>query len=329
MGRLGARSHEAHGSASGAAGRSTLGAAAESVQNAHGMSVGRNSRLKRMDRTVRRWNVELADAKLELKRGSERRKALGSALEKSDKHHGQMLLKSRRMQESLRLLSREILSAQEQERKKISRELHDQIGQTLTAINVQLATLKREASVPTHDLRKTIGRIQRLVERSMNTVHRFARELRPPVLDDLGLIPALHAHMKAFTKRTGIPIQFRAFAAVERADSDRRTALYRVAQEALSNIGKHAHATFVKVDITKEKGHVRMEVHDNGKSFDVRRLAARTIVRLGLLGMQERMEMVGGTFEIESEPGKGTTVRAQVPLRPFRTPSSARRVVVR
>src|SRR4029079_122803 len=104
------------------------------------------------------------------------------------------------MQEHLHHLSRKILHAQEQERKRISRELHDEIGQSLTAVNVKLATLKKEALADTKDLKKAISSTQRLVERSMNTVHRFARELRPPVLDDLGLIPALHSHLKAFTK---------------------------------------------------------------------------------------------------------------------------------
>jgi signal transduction histidine kinase len=149
----------------------------------------------------------------------------------------------------------------------------------------------------------------------MNTVHRFARELRPPLLDDLGLIPALHAHMRAFTRRTGIPVRFRTFAAVERLDSDKRTVLYRVAQEAFSNIAKHAHASLVNVNIQRVKGLVRMEIHDNGRSFEVARLlVARRIVRLGLLGMRERVEMVGGSFDVESEKGKGTTVRAQVPF---------------
>jgi len=218
------------------------------------------------------------------------------------------------MQDHLRRLSRKILSAHEQERKRISRELHDEIGQTLTAVNVRLATLKKEATVTAHDLKKAIGSTQRLVERSMNTVHRFARELRPPVLDDLGLIPALHSHLKAFTKRSGIPVRFTAFAAVEKVDNERRTALYRVAQEAFANIGKHAHATVVHMRITKDRKLVCMEIHDNGRSFDVRHLTDRANGRLGLLGMRERIEMVGGAFHIESEPGKGTTIRAHVPL---------------
>lgn len=244
------------------------------------------------------------------------RKAVQEALEKSERHYGKLLERSRNMQEHLRRLSHEILSGQEEERKKISRELHDEIGQILTAINVRLATLKEEAALNTTGLQKKIASTQRLVEKSMSTVHRFARELRPSLLDDLGLIPALHSYMRAFTKRTRVPIHFRAAAAVERLDSNKRTVLYRVAQEALTNIAKHANASLVTVSIQKLQGEACMKIHDNGKSFQVQPLLnAKKIKRLGLLGMRERVEMVGGSFAVESAPGKGTTIRAQIPFR--------------
>lgn len=250
-----------------------------------------------------------------LKREIVRRESVQEALTKSERHYGQLLERSRHMQEHLRRLSHEILSGQEEERKKISRELHDEIGQILTAINVRLATLKEETAVNSSGLRKKIASTQRLVEKSMNTVHRFARELRPSLLDDLGLIPALHSYMKAFTKRTSIPIHFKAVAAVERLDSDKRTVLYRVAQEALTNVAKHANASLVAVSIQSLQGDARMEIHDNGKSFQVHHLLyAKKIRRLGLLGMRERVEMVGGIFTVESAPGKGTTIRAQIPF---------------
>ncbi len=216
------------------------------IENAHRTALKDNGHLNRLNVTMRRRTVELAAIRRQLKREIARRKAVEEALKKSEQHYGQLLEKSRHMQEHLRRLSHQILSAQEEERKKISRELHDEIGQTLTAINVKLATLKKEATVNTKGLKKKIASTQRLVEKSMNIVHRFARELRPPLLDDLGLIPALHSFMKGFTKRTGIPVHFTAFAAVEQLDSDKRTVLYRVAQEALTNVAKHAHASRVK-----------------------------------------------------------------------------------
>jgi signal transduction histidine kinase len=275
----------------------------------------RNGHLSRLKGKMLRRTDDLADARRLLKVEFARRKTLEATLRKSEKHYGLLLKSSLRMQEHLRRLSHEILSAQEQERKRISRELHDEIGQTLTAVNVKLATLKKEATVTAAGFKKAIGSTQRLVERSMNKVHRFARELRPPILDDLGLIPALHAHLKAFTRRTGIPVRFTTFAAVEKLDVDRRTVLYRVAQEAIANILKHAHASLVNVDIKRVGGRVRMEIRDDGRSFDVRRLlVAGGVVRLGLLGMRERVEMVGGTFGVESERGVGTTIRALIPF---------------
>jgi signal transduction histidine kinase len=221
------------------------------------------------------------------------------------------------MQEQLRLLSRQLLSAQEEERKMISRELHDQIAQTLTGINVQLATLKVEASVNVKGLQKKITRTQQMVEKSVDIVHRFARDLRPTVLDDLGLIPALHSYMKVFTRRTGIHIHFKTFSAsrIEQLNNDTRTVFYRVAQEALTNVARHAHASLVEVNFEKLPKAICLKIKDNGKSFQAQRVMhSKRNTRLGLIGMRERLEMVGGSLGVESAPGKGTTVRAQIPL---------------
>jgi len=285
------------------------------IENAHRTAMKHNGQVNRLNVAMRRRTVELAVTHRTLKREIGRRDAVQRALKKSEQHYRKLLEKSRLMQEHLRHLSHELLSAQEEERKRISRELHDEIGQILTAINVGLGTLKKETTVNISVLKRKIASSQRLLEKSMNTVHRFAQELRPPLLDDLGLIPALHSYMKGFTKRTRILIRFKASAAVEQLNSDKRTVLYRVAQEALTNVAKHAQAGLVEVRIQTLQGVVRMEIHDNGKSFQVARvLLARKIKRLGLLGMRERVEMVGGSFAVESAPGKGTTIRAQIPI---------------
>ena len=147
----------------------------------------------------------------------------------------------------------------------------------------------------------------------MITVHRFARELRPALLDDLGLLPALRSYMRDFTKRTHIPIRFTAFAEVENMSIGKRTVLYRVAQEAITNVGKHAQASRLEVSLKGRGGVVQMEIRDNGKAFDVERVLARRTTRLGLLGMRERVEMVGGSFAAESTRGQGTTIRVQLP----------------
>jgi signal transduction histidine kinase len=153
------------------------------------------------------------------------------------------------------------------------------------------------------------------VEKSVDIVHDFARELRPAVLDDLGLIPALHSFMKIFSQRTRLHVHLKAFAGVEELDIAKRTVFFRVAQEALTNVARHAHARGVEVDFQKIQGVARMEIKDNGKSFQVERtLNARGNNRLGLLGMRERVEMVGGTFCVESAPDKGTTVRVEIPF---------------
>ncbi|MBN1689228.1 MAG: sensor histidine kinase [Candidatus Omnitrophica bacterium] len=246
------------------------------------------------------------------------RKSVTNALEKSEYHYVRLLKESYRMQERLRHLSHQILLAHEEERKKISRELHDEIGQILAGISIRLATLKNETSSNTKSIKKKIASTQRLVEKSMKTIHRFARELRPAVLDDMGLIPALKIHIKDFTKRTSIPIRFKVFtfSKIEELGSVQRTAFYRVAQEALRNVDKHANASLVKMSLQKRDGTIHMEIKDNGKSFSVERmLHAGRRKRLGLLGMRERMEMIGGNFSVDSKPGKGTTVRVYAPLK--------------
>ena len=268
---------------------------------------------KQAEETQRRMEV-LAATNRKLHGEIMRRQAVEESLRKSEQHQTQLLEESRRLQEQLRQLSHQIITAQEDERKEISRELHDVIAQTLTGIHVRLAALKKDATRNTEGLDRNIARTQRQVEKSVDIVHQFARELRPTVLDDLGLIPALHAFMKSFTTRTGVRTRLTAFAAVEKLDGARRTVLYRVAQEALTNVARHAKASRVDVSIQKLPGGICMKITDDGKSFVVERLPRTTGKgRLGLLGMRERMEMVGGSFEVESAPGQGTTIVAHLP----------------
>lgn len=152
-----------------------------------------------------------------------------------------------------------------------------------------------------------------MVEKSVKIVCQFAQRLRPACLDDLGIIPALKNYTNDFAKRTGIFIRLMASANVEELNSPKRTALFRVAQAALTNVTQHAEATQVNVTIRKLPKIVRMEIHDNGKSFDVAKLFASGMNgRLGLIGMRERVEMVGGFFSIDSSPKRGTTIRADI-----------------
>lgn len=268
---------------------------------------------KQAEETQRRAEL-LAASNRRLEEEIVRRQATETALRKSELHTRRLLEQSRQLQEKLRRISRQVLTVQEDQRKKISRELHDEISQLLVGIIVHLVNFTKEAETNPQRIRKIITPLRRLVEKSVRTVHRFARELRPAMLDDLGLVPALRAHIDGFPRRKGRVIRFTASAAVKILDHDKRTVLYRVAQEALVNVARHAHAREVEVRLLKVRGGVRLEIADDGRGFDVDRLmTAGWNQRLGLIGMRERVEMVGGRFSVESAPGTGTTVRAEVP----------------
>ena len=270
--------------------------------------------LKQAEEAQRRLDA-LTVANLKFKQEIARREAIEASLRKSEEHQKQLLEQSQHMQEQLRLLSRQVLLAQEEERKRISRELHDVIAQTLTGINVRLAGLKKAAASNTKNLERNIARTQELVEHSVKIVHRFARELRPTVLDDLGLIPALRTFMRGFREETGIRVSLSSFAAVDQLDVDKRTVLFRVAQEALKNVARHARASQAEVKIQRLDGAVSMTINDNGEGFlEEWPLRTKKGKRLGLLGMRERLEMVGGKFAVTSVPGQGTVIIAQIPL---------------
>jgi signal transduction histidine kinase len=271
--------------------------------------------LKTKAETLQLRAQALADSNRELKREVSRRKAREAAIKRAKERYYRLFIQSQLTQKKLRHLARQILTAQEDERREISRELHDEVVQTLVGINVELAALGKGASKGVRALKAKIAHTQRLVGKSVSAVHEFARELRPAALDDLGLIPALQAFMKTVAKRKSMKIRLSAFAEIEKLEIVDRTVLYRVAQEALTNVRKHAEASLVRVNITKNAGGVCLEIHDNGKSFEVPQSASvRNNSRLGLLRMRERVEMVGGTLAIESAPGHGTTVRAQLPF---------------
>jgi signal transduction histidine kinase len=236
-------------------------------------------------------------------------------LVRSEYDSKQLLAKSQRMQKQLRHVAHQILVGQENLRKEISRELHDKIIQFLVGINIHLEGFVKAAQINPESVRRKIVPVRRQVEKAVQTVHQFARDLRPAMLDDLGLVSALHSHLKVFSKRTAIKVRLTAFARVDSMDNDKLTMLYRVAQEALTNVEKHAQASVVNLAIRKARSFVRLEISDDGKAFDVVRFSNSKVVdRLGLTSMRERVEMFGGRFSVVSIPGTGTTVRADVPF---------------
>jgi len=263
------------------------------------------------------YRLEILTAtNLELKTEIVKREAIEEALKKSEHYKSRLLDESRRLHRQLRDFSHRIIETREEERRQISRELHDEVTQLLAGINVNLETLARDATVEPRALRQKILRTQRVVEKAVKVIHDFARKLRPTSLDDFGLIITLHAYLNDFLKRTGIRVRFVTFADVEKMSSTQRTTLYRIVQEALINVDKHAMAKQVEVSIRKIDDHVQLEVSDDGKSFDVGRVQARKgNKQLGLIGIREQAEMVGGELTIQSPPGQGTKIIVRMPFK--------------
>jgi signal transduction histidine kinase len=211
----------------------------------------------------------MTSTNLKLRLEIDRRQLLEADLRASRQEQGKLLKQSRLQQRQLRDLSRGVLQAQEEERKRISRELHDVVAQSLVGVNVHLASLTRGIGDDPSSLRDQISRTNLLIEKALNIVHVFARELRPTILDDLGLIPALEAHLQRFMTDTGIRASLKAFARIEESTSPVRAVLYRVVQEALVNVARHAEASLVEVKIESLPGIISMKIKDNGKGFVV------------------------------------------------------------
>lgn len=288
-----------------------------------GDGYGATAQLPALLSSLSQRSHELADSNASLIKEIEQRKAAETALAASEAEGREMLRESERLQGQLRSLSRQLLAAQEDERCKISRELHDVIGQTLTGITIQLTALKQESQLNTASLNRGISQTQRLVNKSVSIVHRFARELRPAVLDDLGLRPALKAHLKSAARRSSTRITLSICAEADQLEIDFRTVLYRVGQEALTNVIRHARARTASLAITRTKTGLRMVVQDDGKGFSVARtFNARNNTRLGLLGMRERVEMIGGRFAIVSKARQGTAITVDIPFKSAPSPSS-------
>jgi PAS domain S-box-containing protein len=212
--------------------------------------------------------------------------------------------------EQFRHLAAHLLSVREEERTRISREVHDELGQSLTAVKMDLAWLAGRLPRTNGEMLKRIRGTGRLADSMIHSIRRISTELRPAVLD-LGLAAAVEWQVQEFQARSGVQCTVRLLVR-ELVTSNVSTAMFRIFQETLTNVGRHAKATRVEVVLQKQQDRLVLLIHDNGRGFDlVDPLLARS---LGLLGMRERAAVLGGQVNISSAPGKGTTVAAWIPL---------------
>lgn len=206
----------------------------------------------------------------------------------------------------LEVLSRKLIEAQEAERRAIARELHDDFGQVLSALKMNLRRLQRDDPESTA-----------LVDGAIARMRDLAQALRPPMLDELGLEAALREHVKRETRRAGLAFRLTLVPVDQRPPAAIAITCFRVAQEALTNVIRHAEARLVEIELRKVNGDLQLVVRDDGRGFDVHAARERAIHggSQGLLSLQERVALAGGKLEIDSTPGRGTTVRARLPLR--------------
>ncbi len=239
-----------------------------------------------------------------------------SALLASSKAERERLFSAVRQQRSqLRALTGKLTEVQESERRQLARELHDEMGQALTAIRMDLAAVEKALppTVPVH-LRERLSEAAHLTEQTLEQIRELSLNLRPPMLDDLGLVPTVRWYLKRYSSRTTMQSGLRVLGAEQRLPAAVETALYRVLQEALTNVARHAEATTVQLTLRYQANAVLAHVEDNGCGFDVDERLGREVGSMGLLGMRERVSLLGGKFHIESIIGKGTTLWLELPL---------------
>lgn len=212
--------------------------------------------------------------------------------------------------------ARRVIAAQEEERRRIARELHDQAGQAISAVLIHLGVL--ESSVTDPALRERTARVRALAQEILGEIRRLIGVLRPAVLDDLGLVPALRAYLRDVVSAAGVKAEVRTEGEIGRLAPAVETALYRIVQEALTNALRHARARTVTVEVRRRGDQVEVAVTDDGEGFAVEEVAARARQRghLGLLSMSDRAALLGGEVHIASQPGAGTRVTVRLPAVP-------------
>ncbi|MDO9118727.1 MAG: sensor histidine kinase [Nitrospira sp.] len=219
----------------------------------------------------------------------------------------------RQSREDLRALAGQLLTAQEEDRRRISRDLHDDINQRLAMLSMDLRQAEKDESSDAHSLRSTIRLVSDRLTIVSDDVRQMAYRFHPSILDDLGLVKAIRRQIDDFSTRTGIKISYVHRDPTTGLPAEMAICLYRIVQESLSNIVRHAHASQVEVELICEDDLVSLSVHDNGKGFDQAQLS-QTRAHLGLLSMKERVRLAKGRFGIDSTPSQGTHIHVEIPL---------------
>jgi two-component system sensor histidine kinase UhpB len=218
-----------------------------------------------------------------------------------------------RIEEERRRSGQLAMRAQEEERRRLARDLHDEVNQALTAILLRLEALAQETPA---ERAPEVAELKRLVNQAMDELLNLARQLRPSALDDHGLVPAVETQLKRFAARTGIEVRLDTRGDPDLLPDVVQTAIYRVAQEALTNVTRHAGATVVELDLGEDEAGAELRVRDDGSGFDpsvIARNSEGVSGGLGLVGMAERARLVGGELDVRSAPGGGTTITLRVP----------------
>ena len=219
----------------------------------------------------------------------------------------------RHSQTELRELAYATNSVREQEKSRIARELHDELGQALTALKLDLTWLSERLPAGQEAIAEKLGAMQAMIDGTVAATRRISADLRPMMLDDLGLVPAAEWLVQEFTQRTGIPCELRVASPELELKDPHATAVFRILQESLTNVARHAQAQRVEVALGRVDGTVTLNVRDDGRGFsldDPRRPNA-----FGLMGLRERVSLLGGEIRIESQPGRGTVLYVQIPLK--------------
>ena len=218
----------------------------------------------------------------------------------------------RESREQLRNLASHLQSIREEERTVVAREIHDELGQALTAIKMDLSWLNKRMPEKQDLLFKKTKSMSELIDSTIQTVQRISAELRPGLLDDIGILAAIEWQAEEFKKRTGIACELSVGSQDITLDSERSTAIFRIFQETLTNITRHANATKVKVNLLKKGNRLELKIKDNGKGITREKISDSK--SLGLVGIQERVHFLGGTITIKGIQGKGTTIAVSIPL---------------